>query len=343
MLYSNTFSFEWPLLEVVTSIPVLIITGFTVLFFIYRLGGPRASTSQQILYSNPSKLNTGTEEFSKCNSPGCVRCTNYKSIKENLAKKLDDYLQTIIVDNVDEENIFERLKCSVEKGEKAGEKHDEHEVQNLQDSQSILHNPTVFQLCGLSSKPWYERNEVCEQDVKLLENTFSTIWEEFTEVYEDFLQGDTTGWLSNLVPTGQWSVFHLYNQGNKVISNCIRCPNTARTLEKLGTFMCNIAFGNATFTVLQAGTHITEHYGPCNLRIRCHLGLQIPPCCSLTVAHQTKHWIEEGCLLFDDSYLHKAKHDGLEEDGPRIVFMVDLWHPEITEEEKSALKYLFTI
>ena len=72
-------------------------------------------------------------------------------------------------------------------------------------------------------------------------------------------------------------------------------------------------------------------------------GLQIPPGCTLTVANQQKQWVEGGVLLFDDSYLHEAKHDGTEVDGPRIVFMVDLWHPGVTKDEKDALKYLFAV
>ncbi|XP_023597566.1 seizure 6-like protein [Trichechus manatus latirostris] len=47
------------------------------------------------------------------------------------------------------------------------------------------------------------------------------------------------------------------------------------------------------------------------------------------------------CLLFDDSFLHTAFHEGSAEDGPRVVFMVDLWHPNVAAAERQALDFIF--
>ena len=33
---------------------------------------------------------------------------------------------------------------------------------------------------------------------------------------------------------------------------------------------------------------------------------------------------------------------GTPEDGPRVVFMVDLWHPNVAAAERQALDYIFT-
>ncbi len=33
---------------------------------------------------------------------------------------------------------------------------------------------------------------------------------------------------------------------------------------------------------------------------------------------------------------------GSPEDGPRVVFMVDLWHPNVAAAERQALDYIFT-
>lgn len=35
-------------------------------------------------------------------------------------------------------------------------------------------------------------------------------------------------------------------------------------------------------------------------------------------------------------------HAGSQEDGPRVVFMVDLWHPNVAAAERQALDYIFT-
>ena len=41
------------------------------------------------------------------------------------------------------------------------------------------------------------------------------------------------------------------------------------------------------------------------------------------------HWKEGEVLLFDDSYEHEVWNDAT---STRAVLIIDLWHPEITEE-----------
>ena len=93
------------------------------------------------------------------------------------------------------------------------------------------------------------------------------------------------------------------------------------------------------FSILQAGTHITAHYGPTNCRIRCHLPLFVPKGCLLCVNGERRKWKEGELLLFDDSFLHEAWHRGT--DGERVVLMLDLWHPELTMVEREALAFVF--
>lgn len=71
-------------------------------------------------------------------------------------------------------------------------------------------------------------------------------------------------------------------------------------------------------------------------------GLRVPPSCELVVGGEPQCWSEGSCLLFDDSFLHRAFHEGGAEDGPRVVFMVDLWHPNVAAAERQALDYIFT-
>ena len=46
-------------------------------------------------------------------------------------------------------------------------------------------------------------------------------------------------------------------------------------------------------------------------------------------------------LFFDDSFWHEACHYGKERDGPRVVFMFDIWHPNLSALEKEALTYAY--
>lgn len=58
----------------------------------------------------------------------------------------------------------------------------------------------------------------------------------------------------------------------KISINTSCCPQTVEVLKSLKNFLRNCAFGNACFSVLKPGSNISAHYGPCNVRIRCHLG-----------------------------------------------------------------------
>ena len=69
------------------------------------------------------------------------------------------------------------------------------------------------------------------------------------------------------------------------------------------------------------------------------VGLLVPPATKLIVGSQSHTWNEGCCIFFDDSFLHSTVHTG--EKDPRIVLIVDLWHPEVTMKERDALNYLF--
>nr|KAF6354313.1 aspartate beta-hydroxylase domain containing 1 [Myotis myotis] len=124
-------------------------------------------------------------------------------------------------------------------------------------------------------------------------------------------------------------------------NNCRRCPGAYRALRGLRSFMSANSFGNAGFSVLLPGARLEGRCGPTNARVRCHLGLKIPLGCELVVGGEPQCWAEGHCLLVDDSFLHTVAHNGSPEDGPRVVFIVDLWHPNVAGAERQALDFVF--
>lgn len=109
--------------------------------------------------------------------------------------------------------------------------------------------------------------------MELLERNFQTILCEFESLYRAFSNCSLPqGWKMHSTPSGEWVTFYLVNQGVCVPRNCRRCPRTYRLLGSLRTCIGNNVFGNACLSVLSPGTVITEHYGPTNIRLRCHLG-----------------------------------------------------------------------
>jgi hypothetical protein len=79
------------------------------------------------------------------------------------------------------------------------------------------------------------------------------------------------------------------------------------------------------------------------------------PACELIVANRKAEWREGECVLFDDSFVHSAEFrrgrserdeaDAGYEAGalsePRVVLIVDLWHPELSESDRRAIRALY--
>lgn len=49
-------------------------------------------------------------------------------------------------------------------------------------------------------------------------------------------------------------------------------------------------------------------------------------------------FVEGECVVFDDSFEHEAWNNSEEE--RRICLIVDLWHPDLTKQEITLLKFL---
>ncbi|PNI13537.1 ASPHD1 isoform 5 [Pan troglodytes] len=203
-----------------------------------------------------------------------------------------------------------------------------------------IQRPGLLFLPDLPSAPFVPR-DAQRHDVELLESSFPAILRDFGAVSWDF-SGTTPpprGWSPPLAP-GCYQLL-LYQAGRCQPSNCRRCPGAYRALRGLRSFMSANTFGNAGFSVLLPGARLEGRCGPTNARVRCHLGLKIPPGCELVVGGEPQCWAEGHCLLVDDSFLHTVAHNGSPEDGPRVVFIVDLWHPNVAGAERQALDFVF--
>ncbi|XP_041938197.1 aspartate beta-hydroxylase domain-containing protein 2 isoform X2 [Alosa sapidissima] len=200
-----------------------------------------------------------------------------------------------------------------------------------------VQRPHLFYLPDVPSIPFFPR-DAHRHDIELLEASYPIILAEFQAVYQRGID-PKLGWM-NQGPKGQ-AVFPLYNAGVCVASNCRACPCSYRVLLALRTFISSNALGAAGFWLLPPGVCVGGAYGPTNTRLRCHLGLQTPAQCELVVGGEPQCWSEGHCLLVDDSFLHTISHKGSAEDGPRVIFSVDLWHPNVAAAERQALDYIF--
>jgi aspartyl/asparaginyl beta-hydroxylase (cupin superfamily) len=90
--------------------------------------------------------------------------------------------------------------------------------------------------------------------------------------------------------------------------------------------------------VLRPGQHIKPHYGQSNHSLTVHLPLVLPKACWLRVGDETRHWRTGQVTVFDDTFIHEASN---ESDTERIVLIISIWHPDLTQAEQQAIKRAF--
>ncbi len=138
---------------------------------------------------------------------------------------------------------------------------------------------------------------------------------------------------------GNWEWFNYISKGSIMKKFQNNFPKTFEILETIDNKMLGIPFSYCFFSKLSPGAQITPHYGPCNIRLRIHLGLDIPDSCYIKVAEEKRNWEEGKCLIFDDTYLHEVKNEN--KNNHRTILILDIWHPDIQIEEREAILKMF--
>ena len=135
--------------------------------------------------------------------------------------------------------------------------------------------------------------------------------------------------------SGSWNVSYLHLHGLDFSENLDLCPKTAAVINEIFPRHYHHSF----FSALSPGTHITPHYGPTNKKLRCHFPLFVPKDKAWLRVADRKVYLEEGVpVIFDDSFEHEAGNDDSE--SPRVVLIVDFWHPDLTDEEVKFLGFI---
>jgi len=183
---------------------------------------------------------------------------------------------------------------------------------------------------GLSSAPFHDTTRL--PGAAALEQNYPVIREEIEALAATEFHAESEG----LKERGTWDVFLFYERGRKNEENCARCPVITRLIESHNTVRTQA--GLLYVSKLSPGTYIKAHRGPTNVRLRCHLGIRIPDGdCGLKVGGETRRWQEGRCIVFDDSLEHEAWNQTAE---PRVVLIIDFWHPDLTPMEIAYLEGL---
>lgn len=213
----------------------------------------------------------------------------------------------------------------------------------LRINNSLRPYPSLFYFPGLQSNPFWSKDTF--NTVNYLEKNYEIIKEEYIKAEENteiLLENDYKfSDHEKSLHKGDWEWYSYISKGSKTTSFPKHFPKTSAILDKIPDIVMNLPFSYCFFSKLSPGSHISPHYGPCNIRLRVHLGLDIPEGCFIKVAETEKKWENGKCLVFDDTYLHEVKNENTNK--KRTILLLDIWHPDIKLEERQAIEDMFKV
>ena len=209
-------------------------------------------------------------------------------------------------------------------------------------------NPTEYSYPGRRERefhprslfPWIERVEAASG--LITEELRSVMAAERAELvpyvqYDDHVPMEQWRPLNK---NSDWTAIHLLLRGERIDANARHCPQTMALLAELQQPVIAGASPNAMFSLLAPHTIIPPHVGISNARLVCHLPLVVPQGCWFRVGDETRNWSEGEAFVFDDTIEHEAANPT---DELRIVFIFDLWHPDLSPVEREAVAALIAI
>ncbi|XP_014256088.1 aspartyl/asparaginyl beta-hydroxylase isoform X5 [Cimex lectularius] len=191
---------------------------------------------------------------------------------------------------------------------------------------------SLYNIDNLTARPWWTHEQTTYQNFfKKLESNWKIILNEGLAALKS--RGAFKNEAENLKDAGDWKQFELFARGVKYKENCLKTPKTCSIIEEFEPAR-SCKRGQSKFSVMEAGTHVWAHCGPTNCRLRAHLGLIVPKNTFIRVADEIKSWEEGKVFIFDDSFEHEVWHNGT---SHRLVLIVDVWHPELTRQQRLTL------
>ena len=220
-----------------------------------------------------------------------------------------------------------------------------HAIDLLMGRKEIFYQkPSVFYYPGMPQREFYERSEFpwlaeMEAAIPAMQEELRGVIER-TQEFQPYVQGHPNRPRPNnpLLDDPSWGAHYFWKDGVEVTENSIHCPRTMAALDAAPIPVIQERSPMALYSVLEPGTHIAPHYGLLNTRLICHIPLILPPDCALRVGGETRPWQAGEALVFDDSFEHEAWNRS---DRRRVVLLFEIWRPEISEAERSALTTIF--
>jgi len=232
---------------------------------------------------------------------------------------------------------------------------------NVLQGPSILHTshfrscPSLMMLPGLRSLPFWTSwdgtsNRIAYQDPAIsficqyMESHVATIQSEYLVAKELLISDYATGSEhASSLHSGTWDWYSYMMHGILQNEFSTHFPKTCSILQPLleqGHLLQGIPFGFAFISNLHGNSTIAAHTSPLNFRLRLHLPLIVPTeqGVGIRVGPVTQSWNSGKAMVLDDSYNHEVWNHTNEE---RVIFLMDLWHPDVTHDEREEIKRMF--
>jgi aspartyl/asparaginyl beta-hydroxylase (cupin superfamily) len=227
-----------------------------------------------------------------------------------------------------------------------------------------LQRPTML-VPDLRTSAWHDAVGTESRVARSLRKHFLAIKHEVAAALESgVLERESIADTEGLIATGTWKELNLFHSGRMHEKNCAILPRTAAVLRQLPEVV-SMVHGAAKVSVVGPNSHIKPHNGPTNARVRLHLGLiveqssnreendiatvamasrtesktdekTVEPSSWIRVGNETRTWEEGDILAFDDSFEHEVTHVS-SSGSKRVVLIVDIWHPDLTEKKRAQL------
>ena len=182
--------------------------------------------------------------------------------------------------------------------------------------------------------PWLPELEAATDMIRgELEGVLDTMDADFAP-YINVPEGAPVNQWGELNRSRRWSSLFLWKDGERQEEPCRRCPGTASLLDRLPLARQPGFAPTVIFSALEAHTRIPPHTGSTNARLLVHLPLILPGPARFRVGNETRSWKMGEAWVFDDSIDHEAWNEA---DALRVIMILDIWNPLLTEGEREAV------
>ena len=213
------------------------------------------------------------------------------------------------------------------------------------DAQPFPQKPHAFYLPDMPYQPFYPIEELpwvkeVEAVTDAIEAELTAFLASRTQAFAPYIHGglELPGQTpETLKDHDNWTAAFLVRDGVEDPEWSTSAPTVNALMDTLPLTAIKGFSPSVLFSKLKPGARIDPHTGLLNCRLICHLPLVVPAGCGLRVGDERRDVVRGEVWAFDDSINHEAWNNSADD---RIVLIFDVWHPDLTEQERRDITSL---